>query len=1494
MPLQKAQFAVKGMSRDLADSKFNPEFAFENQNIRITPTDNSTLLVLSNEKGNTDINTHPQNKVLGTYTDCTITNRNVLGYAVLYKTIVLFFKANINGGSDTLDCISKIYWDTEPNTPIWREKILYSGNLNFSIKNLIETLPLYEAEDIQKVYWVDGLNQPRVINIVEDEDHIIQDSNDNQFDFVTTLGLNDSITIKRWRSVAGRFPAGALQYAFTYSKKNGQETRIAWISNVHYTTFEDRGGAPDELTPASYKITIDYTTVDTTFDNINIYSILRTSEDGGLQVKLVTQLDIDSNRDTDYEFIDTNNTGETIAPTDLLYKGGEILVADTLATKDNTLFLGNIEYKGNTVDDEIKEEAQNCTPISGFNIVEDWLAADGFYPYKNPLLQDVVTYLRKGNTYRLGLQLQDERGGWSEPIFVDDYAPTNRPYIDRNTGDLYLPKVSINLTPTFVSLCSDYKKIRPVVVFPEAQERGVIAQGIVSPTVFRKESRLGNLPYAQSSWFFRPYNGNGYDGDATSKYSVEARHCHSLGAADKYNAEVQNATLGDGSGWATTTTPSNNYYVDGSILTFHSPDIDDTLMEGDLINSNLKIVGAFSIDSLAGRAQVVGSAPIDPNGHGEVPRSQTNVDKGIGETTWDRNIFTTQTLWLDRGGLSLLFNYYYATYPWHSTTLWEDFTTVEPALTEYSKLLNKVLSNTRISQNFEFYSTSDEYPIPNGLRDRRLFRKENGDSALILTAPSNLSQSIPSRSLYYRGTISEHIVSTTAYDIYYASSINGNLVTDISGDNLPQDTSLLDINIQYRSTDHVVLSLNNSADGETQELPVPVFNTLDPNGTKTRRQFMGNPFWLNGSGDIYQSQLWSSQVLVYDVEMSNPDFLASLSDNQTVISVHLDGQNFGIPCTLTVYIYDANAGTFNWNNIYNTGIELSPDYQGLASLLLHEVTMFGSIAQSGLNQLRTTALYCNVTDRGHVWEIPIQDAHTAATKALPSAIEAAANLGSEVMWITELTRDLTDVTLFGGQSNYAIKNNRWLPCGEAVAIDTSVDVQEGDTIFNRWDCLKTLPYTPEDPNQVVEIMSFMCESYVNTAGRYDKNKGETDYTYLNSSIPFNVINPAYNNKDNFFTYRITDLEKRKDTAYPTLVTWSMTKTLGEEIDSWTHIVLASSMSMDGDRGKVRALRRYKNSIFCFQDKGIAEIIYNPTTAIATTAGVPIEIANSGKVEGKRYVSEDIGCTNKWSICITPSGIYFIDSINKKVYHWSDSGMNCLSEQFGFTSFFNANMGKVVDRWYPTNWQDHNDFITQYDRTVGDVYFISNNKCLAFNESLGQFTSFYDYKAVSFFINLDTHCFSIKSGKLWEQHQGPYNTFFGGSPSPYYTEVVVNPNPTVDKIFDNIEFRADSWNADGTLRTDTFDTLTAYNEYQEGTHSLVLVKDKAGIPYSPLKKKFRVWYANIPRNTQNKYGDSTHNYTRDRMRNTWIHLKLEKHNPGTERTVLHDLQVKYFI
>jgi hypothetical protein len=78
-----------------------------------------------------------------------------LGHAILNDKLVLFTKGD-------KDYILVLTYNENTNT--LEGDIKYKGDLNFQLDKPIETLPYYESELLQKVYWVDGVNQPRVIN----------------------------------------------------------------------------------------------------------------------------------------------------------------------------------------------------------------------------------------------------------------------------------------------------------------------------------------------------------------------------------------------------------------------------------------------------------------------------------------------------------------------------------------------------------------------------------------------------------------------------------------------------------------------------------------------------------------------------------------------------------------------------------------------------------------------------------------------------------------------------------------------------------------------------------------------------------------------------------------------------------------------------------------------------------------------------------------------------------------------------------------------------------------------------------------------------------------------------------------------------------------------------------------------------------------------------------------------------------------------------------
>jgi hypothetical protein len=575
-----------------------------------------------------------------------------------------------------------------------------------------------------------------------------------------------------------------------------------------------------------------------------------------------------------------------------------------------------------------------------------------------------------------------------------------------------------------------------------------------------------------------------------------------------------------------------------------------------------------------------------------------------------------------------------------------------------------------------------------------------------------------------------------------------------------------------------------------------------------------------------------------------------------------------------------------------------------------------------------------------------------------------------LLWLGELYKEVPN--RFGGKTQDAIRANNWIVGGDTVKLDkesstVTLNWTEGDTYYQRYDCLKTYAMTPEDDNQLVEVLSFMCETHVNIDGRYDKNRGAIDNTMM-SPRNFNKLNPVYSQADNFFTYKKTDREEEMPSEHPNLVTWSKTKESGADVDLWTNVTLANTLELDGDKGEITSLQKLNNQLIAFQDSGISQILYNERAQISTTAGVPIELANSGKVDGKSYISDTIGCSNKWSIVNTPSGIYFMDSNDKSInlfngkiqsvsasggfntwckQHIPSSDMKWNPVSFGAGGSFNSGLdlfdASFDYTFHPSKYSKDvvSSFVGYYDRLNQDILYISKTDALAFSEKLGVFTSFYDYGDSPFFCNIDDASIWLRAdGTIWGHQTGNYCQFFGKN-KPYWMTLIGNPEPTLDKIFNNLEFRANvagegtevtgSWgigkkdifdytfdytfhpaknNGISTRFTPflPFDSLETWNEYQHGKTTLLNSLGRAryqheGGAESSLLRKFRIWRCDIPRDNCEVSDEEiemgiyrTRKHPVDRMRNPWLYVKLFKKAAASGEVLgkaeVHDIVLDY--
>ena len=508
-----AQCVNKGMQRDYSMDKASQEFAYENHNIRITTTGNESFLSVTNERSTEKI------ALNATISDDIV----ILGNTVINDVLILFCK------SVNKDYIYKIKINNLSGEVI----LLYEGNLEFSADNPIECIASYEGDEVLKVYWVDGIKQPRYINVFPDKTY----HEDDSFDFTPSIVDGVDVFIEKEYNGTGLFKSGVIQYYITYYKKFGAETNVVYQSPLYYISQSDRGGKVNEDQSCNFRITIQPKT--DKYDYIRVYSLIRTSLNT-TQVAIIADAAINKNEDGSFksiQVIDSNTNTIPVDPTDIMFLGGNTIIANTIEQKDNTLFLGNVEEVKFSFDlDNIKNKintlktdtSRSFTDAKEQHLPESILKfkwkvfgyenndLNSQYDYFSQLNKD--SYSIKGfkhnEVYRFGFQLQTYTGEWTQTIYLDDLKCDKYPKISEEFSEtdnedyllltdseqqfsnyMYLPYIWFDPSEILSGIdLKDFISYRLVMAEPSLQDRSIVCQGYITPTLYNP--RLKNV----ASW----------------------------------------------------------------------------------------------------------------------------------------------------------------------------------------------------------------------------------------------------------------------------------------------------------------------------------------------------------------------------------------------------------------------------------------------------------------------------------------------------------------------------------------------------------------------------------------------------------------------------------------------------------------------------------------------------------------------------------------------------------------------------------------------------------------------------------------------------------------------------------------------------------------------------------------------------------------------------------------------------------------------------------
>lgn len=1487
--------SFKGMVQDISKSQYPNEYYFEGKNIRIIATDSQSTENVTNEKGNELILTIPIpvidyfNKVINynnkqlSFKTSEISDLNtqslqqiIIGQCVTREYIILITTDN-NG----IDCIWKI------NHSDFDITLLYLRNLELSINNPVQIINNFENQNIDKIYWVDAKNQMRFLNIkhsISNQD--LEELIDLPSTVINMVGKYNLTQPKISQLLTGgNHTAGVIQYAYNLYRLNSSQTKLSPISELVSLDNDALGGGNLNETVSTLPV-IKIDNIDSYYTNIKVYSIKYTSYNETPIISLIDDREIPSNKIV--EVYDDGSTISTLSLEEFLFLGSDITIPKHINTKDNRLFFANYKeinfdvkldtraysFKSNLdckVYDNISLDGNNIVwetervitntftddPEDKFDSINldydnytfqyDGTTYGGEGKYlKYELLQTTeynpdAKYLKDEEIYRIGIEFYNGYGQNTLPKWIADFK-TKKGNLEGNFNILKTilkPEFFVWLNTT--NFENDYFKpvgYRILIAERTANDRTIVANGILSTMMINDKSSKevtypADKPYVEDKAQSLPKLPNFLlrNVNETSLYGTTQplRACDHLEEMnhgwETPNTEVQRAT-------ELNSDTSGRFYQYNLMQQIYSPEI--LFKQPVSLNAGMKlrVKGAYKNTYNANWAKrykaSTGEVLDEGKGYnGIVPDYSLSVKQIVGDE------YRT----LDTGIIG---------HPGGSNA---DRVTHAQYYRGYGNI--EITDDFNINNNIVSLTNDISLIPPSADPDDRIYQVANNKSIRIKTNTTTLSVA----KVEYTITPDTSYLSTP-YSIKVASDNEGN--------------NILDDLINVTGVQTLLSTRSNFLSGGDK-----IFDFF---------LIIESIIGFSCSIDVYIALGAGSPVIEYETLNNNyivtatPVIVSTFNPRTTDIEYDI----YGIP-----EITEKGQSYINYNNDSNFRYTNT-----FTSILTDGDSTWDDDGKFGRRIVSANS------DNNRCITLVLGDDDPSTNPSSRPKINSDFLLenglfGENNALIVELIRNKNDIyfsNIYGGNTYEDKQRTNYIQIGDYKSINLlntdNIINSPGDTFVNFFRFLRVVRkdenVMKEGTIQFEEIVEYFTETTVDLKNRSDSSLSDWDTKFNPLDSEYHKYNRVYSQLSNLIRRRNIDYNIKLVNNFDTNIIASKLKSSGELIDNWTDIQPNEVKTLDGKFGAINALPDFNDEIYAIQDTAFAFMSINPRVQVQGNDGLALELGTGSVLQDYKYISTKTGTLNKWSVISTTSGIYFFDTL-KNSFNVFKGNILGLSDLKNMHPYFINNCDLNILR--NDNPILKTGISCGYDIVNNDVLMTfhqgNNSFTISFNEKANQgqgaFVSFYDYKP-SFYITYGDYLLMTHPNnfKLYKHFEGNYNQFF----DQYYPSHIVlnvNPEPNLDCVFDNINFKSDVTlnNVDQVGKTITH--IQAYNDYQNsGLIPLIVGRN------NNLRRKFRDWNALVPRQG------------RQRIRAPYIKLKLQFENNQNYKLLLHPVNIFYTI
>ena len=1493
-----------GMTQDFAKSKSNPETYVSAKNIRVVASDQRSSFALTNEKGNELEFSIPAVTIDHTNTRLSYLNKDynavsgsmkhlpyskipVLGSPGTFEFCEL--EDNYSNGDTSGDQVIIGVCDTRNGAIIvtsddngwdcfWevsnvdRDRIeldlLYVNDLNLSKQNLVQVVYNYENSIIEKIYFTDGINQLRFMNLRQSIDNgdllNLVDVKTSSINIVSEYNL--SAPVIKNTAPGGQHTAGKIQYAYNLYVLSGSQTSISPLSESQSLDNGPLrgGGAVNEN--VSRTVTVDVENIDKDFTHIRLYAVKYTAKNTVPEIGLIADREI-GNYDV-FSYFDSGSIIEPLNLSEFIFLGSNPITPKHIESKDNRLFAFN--FKERSFDVELDTRIYGHSITGQAKVWEDITFVDGNLSgsettlntttYELPEKHDAVN--RGYSTYPY-VAPGNETGGtgeWSRIEFKGGPANASGDILIQPNGVLYqIPILIGDNKVQAATKCRDYLNANltgyePVVV--------QVSQFGSKVYLYLRRTDTGNVADTVTvntlGFSFIHSNVDGTD-DAPS-YGAEGKYFR-LSINQKEFSEEESVL--------------NRYLKDREIYRFgivFYNNVGQTTppkwlcdikapagnLEGKFNTVKFETKPAFAT-WLANTTFEKGQKPV---GY-KVLRAERTLS--------DRTILTQGML------NGMLVNS-------RSTSKTSMYTI------GYEETASKLPSLTR--------QFGEADPFTNTQRKNLIAAYHNGRDI----SQKNYPGQTPA---WGYGYFTEGYTAGTGDD-FLAQTWQFNKLMQMHTPELLFENIEIDSSYKLRILGLQEVEESGAWNGEWN--PATKQNTSE---AKFRNGWAVDPSLLgqDPTTGVITVTGAANPVILEPIE-GEPDHMGDQgiwgptenSDATGFSQLYKSHKKFHPSTGTTVF------NTFGTPEITERGAGFTP-YNGVSALRysnsLETLLMDNWENASDVNNAQQVVgvnswgakciTFAEGTDDASVpisWRKSIEDIYEAA---VPSGGEGFGILTGEFFKPDQF---IYAGNIYGGNSYESKTTSTYIEVGGYANIDTTelqID-SAGDTFVQEFIFTKLSKTDTEvsdrSLSQCTEFVSFMVETSIDLKNRNDISLYPWDNRYHPRYNEYQEYNPVYSQEANLVQTTDAGFSFKKVKEFDGRIISTKLKTPGEKIDSWTDFLENETMDLDGKYGPINATLNFKDNIVVFQDTALAVININPRVQVSPGDGESIELGTGGILHDYRYLSTESGSLNKRGVIATPNAFYYLDLNTLSLMQSNGSGVIDVSDQKGFHSFMTNNL--TYDSLVKDNAVIGQGPSFSYNPVNNEVYFTikqlnsigstglaevvgRNDYTLCLNENLQKFTSFYDYTP-AWYINKGNHMLTSDptSKQLWGHFKGNNGSFYGVTYDSSISWNVIPVQGDGEFTFNNVMYKMEAKDTLGNdVRDSSFNKVELSNEYQKsGIRDLVLGKN--------LKRKNRTWSVVLPRE-QNSM---------NRIKSPWVLLTMSIDNTNNLSMVAHDLIVSY--